>query len=565
MTKQIQAILFDMGGTLRRTIDNDEGVERDSIRRIMELLGADGSVDGFAQLLSRRAKAYKGWAEKSLIELNENALWTEWMLPDWPVEQVSEIAIQLNQLYRESLGKRTIFPETQEVVLRLFRRGYRLGLVSNTTSSVEAPTLLKELGIYGCFETIVLSSIFGKRKPHPALLLQAARTMGIHPDRCAYVGDRPDRDVLSARKAGFAQTVLVQNGNGPIDLTNDPLLVPDFVIDNLNSLLELFPPRREDKRNKSQTKPTVYDVSFSTMWAVRNFSSLNDFFLAARRLGFAKIELNHQINSEMLERVDLKQVQFSSVHEPCPADISAEVLKQRDWLISSTDEKCRREGVKAIERSIDLAAKVGARTIVIHAGHISADRTIENQMRALFKAGRVHSDEYQILKDRLIKYREERINPGLTAVRNSLIELLDYASPYNIVLGLENRYHYLEFPGPDDLEVLLDLACPERLGVIYDVGHAQTFDRLEFYPHIAWLERFASRIIGVHLHDVAGITDHLAPGLGEVDFDVVAAYLPENAFRTCEIQTFNTPEQIKAGLKILSDRGCISNTKECIP
>ena len=499
MTDYIQAILFEMGGTLRRTIEND----------------------------------------------------------DEEVEQVSEIAIQPNQIYPEGHGKRAILPEAREVVLRLFRRGYRLGLVSNTTSSVETPALLKELGIYGCFETIVLSSIVGKRKPHPALLLEAARTMGVHPDRCAYIGDRPDQDILSARKAGFAQTILIQNGNGPINSSNDPLLVPDVVIENLKSLLELFPPRLEDKRNRSKTKPKIYDVSFSTMWAIRNFLCLNDFFVAARRLGFAKIELNHQINSEMLESVDLSQVQFSSVHEPCPADIPAEVLKQRDWLISSTDEKCRREGVKAIERSIDLAARLGARTIVIHAGHITADRTIENQMRALFKAGRVHSDEYQILKDRLLKYREERVSPGLAAVRNSLIELLDYASPYNIILGLENRYHYLEFPGPDDLTLLLGLSDRERLGVIYDVGHAQTFDRLELYPHEAWLKRFAPHIIGVHLHDVVGITDHIAPGLGEVDFDMVAAYLPENAFRTCEIQTFNTPEQIKAGLKILSDHGCI--------
>jgi len=101
------------------------------------------------------------------------------------------------------------------------------------------------------------------------------------------------------------------------------------------------------------------------------------------------------------------------------------------------------------------------------------------------------------------------------------------------------------------------MAKSDRIGFIYDVGHAHTLDRLGFYPHKEWLERFSSRMIGMHLHDVIGIVDHYAPGLGEVDFDMIVPYLPENAFRTCEIQTFNAPEQVKAGLKFLAEHGCI--------
>ena len=89
------------------------------------------------------------------------------------------------------------------------------------------------------------------------------------------------------------------------------------------------------------------------------------------------------------------------------------------------------------------------------------------------------------------------------------------------------------------------------------MGHAQHLSRLGFYPFEEWLERFASRIIGTHLHDVIGLQDHYPPGLGGVDFDTVAAYLPENAFRTCEISEIYTPLQVKAGLNYLFDHGCI--------
>ena len=80
-----------------------------------------------------------------------------------------------------------------------------------------------------------------------------------------------------------------------------------------------------------------------------------------------------------------------------------------------------------------------------------------------------------------------------------------------------------------------------------------------FYPHEEWLRRYAGRIIGTHLHDVIGTDDHLAAGLGEVDFKMVAAYLPNEAFRTCEFQHSNTSQQVHAGLRYLAEQGCIQS------
>ena len=185
------------------------------------------------------------------------------------------------------------------------------------------------------------------------------------------------------------------------------------------------------------------------------------------------------------------------------------------------------------------------------------DKTLENHLRRLYETGQAQLVEYQEYKERLIARRRALAPPHFAAVRQSISDLLEYAHSTGVVLGLENRYHYMEFPSPDELEQLFQLAGAERLGFIYDVGHAHTLDRLGLYPHEAWLQRFSSRITGVHLHDVVGLTDHHAPGKGEVDFAMVAAYLPENAFRTCEFQGFNSFEDVKNGLKFLQARGCI--------
>jgi len=302
---------------------------------------------------------------------------------------------------------------------------------------------------------------------------------------------------------------------------------------------------------------TQCNVALSTMWGAGNFSRLKDFFQTAQKLGFDKFELNHQVDSAMLAGADLKNYHFTSVHEPCPADIPTERLKAQDWLISATDEDNRRQGVTAIKRSIDLAKALGAPVVVVHSGVVHADQSHEGDLRRLFKAGQTHSQAYLDIKNRLIDLRAEPARHRLDAVKKSLEELIDYASLSGIRLGLENRYHYLDIPSLDEMGILLRLAGTDQLGFIYDIGHAWALDRLGFYPHDAWLKHYSSRILGVHLHDVIGIDDHYAPGLGSVDFEQIANYLPDSAFRTCELQPASTPGELKAGLKYLIEKGCI--------
>lgn len=236
----IEAILFDMGGTLRKNIKRNEGEKADITRQILDLLGLDTSAWEFSKLLTDREEAYEKWASESWVELDEARLWTEWMLPEWPKERISKIALVLNHIWRDAIGTRILFPETKATILALYKHGYRLGLVSNTTSSVDTPLTLKKEGIAEYFEVTILSCVVGKRKPGPDILLEAVNRMGLLPNQCAYVGDRPDWDVRAARSAGFGQTVLLRNPiNNTVLLPTEQ--TPDYFIGNLLELLNIFP------------------------------------------------------------------------------------------------------------------------------------------------------------------------------------------------------------------------------------------------------------------------------------------------------------------------------------
>jgi len=79
-----------------------------------------------------------------------------------------------------------------------------------------------------------------------------------------------------------------------------------------------------------------------------------------------------------------------------------------------------------------------------------------------------------------------------------------------------------------------------------------------FGTHEDWLKRYGKRIIGVHLHDVNGITDHQMPGSGDVDYEMIAPYIPVTANLTMEVSPTLTQENLTQSLKRLAKFGLIS-------
>ena len=299
------------------------------------------------------------------------------------------------------------------------------------------------------------------------------------------------------------------------------------------------------------------NVALSTMWGIGRFPTLAGFFTAGAELGFDRFELNHAIDSKLLATANLDSVIIPSVHEPCPSDTPPSELKKRNWLISALDEENRRQGVAAVKRSIDLAAQLGAQAVVVHPGGVEGIEKLDSALRHLYEQGHFGQPEYELAKSRLIEERASRAPAHLRSVRRSLPDLAEHASRLGVRLGLENRYHYMDIPQPDELEELLDLGLGETVGYWHDVGHAQTLESLGFASHEEWLRRFASRIVGVHLHDLVGIQDHKAAGRGTMDWDLVARCVPASALRTCEFHPDNTPEQVSSGLRLLLKNGCV--------
>jgi putative hydrolase of the HAD superfamily len=244
MSNDIKVIFIDVGNTLRILVE-DEPYQNHAKEQIAHLVGAETTPTAFCEMLAARYKVYRKWAFESLREASEKDLWTKWMLPDFPAEKIAPLAGELTYLYRQTMGHRYAQPDAKSVVEELHRRGYQLGILSNTITEREIPEWLEQDGLKKYFPTVILSSIYGHRKPGPEIYWEAARCAGVEPAQAAYVADNPSRDVPGSRRAGFGMMILMltPEEEQTKDLSGENK--PDKVIHTMTELLDIFPPRQD--------------------------------------------------------------------------------------------------------------------------------------------------------------------------------------------------------------------------------------------------------------------------------------------------------------------------------
>jgi len=264
-------------------------------------------------------------------------------------------------------------------------------------------------------------------------------------------------------------------------------------------------------------------ISLSTMWTKGRFGSMSQFVAKAKELGFTHIEANASVSPQELDELIETSIPMGEV----PIDLNLQDKLHQLY-------------------TYDVIA------------------------RGAWQSHPILPGEYSQTRDELIHQRASQAPPCLEAARKSLEEISHYSQQQGIMLELETRFYFYEIPNIDEMEELLnaschserseesrgaqDKLCEESVGYWHDMGHAEVNQRLGFTPHEEWLSRFSHKMIGIHLHDVVGISDHCPPGKGNMNWDMVAKYLPREAIRTCEIAEWNEEEEIQGVVSFLQGR-----------
>ena len=239
MNHNIDTIFFDIGNTLRVVVPDSE-FQAEAEAQIMQLVGTTEPYDVFFEKLEANWQRFRKQAKSGGLDMSEMELWMQWLLPDYDPDRIAPIAPKLMRLWRDHDGRRVPRPGTVETIIELNRRGYKLGIIANTVTETEIPDWLIEDKVAKYFKAVILSSKVRLRKPDPAIYLLASRAINSEPAVCAYIGDNPNRDVEGTRKAGYGMMILIKTATRELPTTD---LKPDFIIQQIPELLNIFPPR----------------------------------------------------------------------------------------------------------------------------------------------------------------------------------------------------------------------------------------------------------------------------------------------------------------------------------
>ena len=179
----IRAVLFDLDGTFADTAPD-----------LCYAVNLMREARGLAPVALEATRPVTSLGARGLLGAGFN------ITPDDP--GYLSLREEFLQLYEQNLCLHTrLFPGISELIDALESRGLRWGIVTNKPRFL-TEALLDRLGIANAPHCVVSGDDLPLRKPDPAPLQHAARSIGVPPSACLYIGDAKG-DIVAGRAAGM--------------------------------------------------------------------------------------------------------------------------------------------------------------------------------------------------------------------------------------------------------------------------------------------------------------------------------------------------------------------------
>jgi len=211
----IEAVVFDLDGVL---IQSEE--VWDDVRE---------------RYTRERGGRYDAEIQRAMMGMSSTE-WSRYLhetggIPDSPEEINAEVVRRMLSAYERDLP---LIDGAQDAVRRLAAE-FTLGVASSSNRPL-IDAVLRGAQLEHCFQATVSSEEVARGKPAPDVYLEAARRLGVEPQRCAAVEDSHG-GIRSAKAAGM-RVIAIPNPSYPPD--EESLAQADEVIRSLDELEALM-------------------------------------------------------------------------------------------------------------------------------------------------------------------------------------------------------------------------------------------------------------------------------------------------------------------------------------
>lgn len=297
--------------------------------------------------------------------------------------------------------------------------------------------------------------------------------------------------------------------------------------------------------------------ALSTSWNAlrhKNAKAIIDEIIDA---GFDSVELSfahtEKIVDDISSMVRTGRIKVRSLHNYCPIPKGVKLNRASPdyYSLCSLDEAERRKAVHFTRRTIERAFRLGAEAVVLHCGRVKlSDYT--RKLIALHVEGKKGSSEFIGIREGMFLNRDLKSKAHFEKALKSLDELSGFAAKKDIILGIENRFYFMEVPSFTEMGLILKKFKGSKLCYWHDVGHAQVHEELGFASHKDYLQSYGSRMAGMHFHDVKKLKDHIPPGRGDFNFSVLKPYIKSSLIKIIEAHWPGTIDDLRYSREYLN-------------
>lgn len=205
MKQNIQAVIFDLGGTL---IDYEgmphywgdfyEPAFRQAAERLSISLSAEQMHEAIDTLKTYNPRLYP-----REVEYESDLIFRD-VLKSWKLADPDALEQAVEGFFAYFQRRVTVFPDTLETLDALKRSGCQIGVLTDVPTGMPSHLIKRDIAPFAdridCFVT---SIDCGFRKPNPTGIYRIAEQFGVEPSSLLFVGDE-EKDMQAARNAGAA-------------------------------------------------------------------------------------------------------------------------------------------------------------------------------------------------------------------------------------------------------------------------------------------------------------------------------------------------------------------------
>jgi sugar phosphate isomerase/epimerase len=302
------------------------------------------------------------------------------------------------------------------------------------------------------------------------------------------------------------------------------------------------------------TQPGIpNEYSLSTSCYGTRLRTIEDQAFAAVAMGFRRLELGLSETPVPLNGFeDTRRETGISVASMVCGCLNPRSEHMSGTRLGSVDEDMRERALISVRRHVTVAQQYGCPVVILRGCAVENDE-LEGEAAVLNARQAEEGTTDEVASDirdfvgRVQKKGQRQVEHLCRSLHGLHLDFPD------VQFALEPGVSFNDILNFEAMGWVLDDLARQGVGYWHDTGTIHLRERSGLPGQGAWLEAYGDRLEGVHLQDAAGEEPAMPPGLGEIDFRLVAESIPSDVEKVVEIDPRHGRAEILAAVQFLVD------------